>query len=234
MRRREFITPLGGTVVAWPLKVRAQQPLPVIGFLNSRSAKDSASVDFVAAFRQGLGDLGFVEARGVAIEYRWAEGEYQRLPAMATDLTSRQVACIAAASACGTSGGAEQDNSDCFQRRRRSGRAWPRHCPQPAWRQSHGCEPVRLSVGSEALGAAARSSPQATAIVFLVNPTNAIPRSIRVICGGRAHPRVELHVFNASTESEIDAAFAGWSSEPVNSSFSPIRSSIVGASRLLR
>src|SRR5687767_9563634 len=94
MRRREFVVGLGGAA-AWPIIARAQQStVPVIGIVGSATAKQWAP--FVAAFIQGLGETGFVEGRNVALEYRWAEGQFDRLPAMAADLIQRQVSVIAA------------------------------------------------------------------------------------------------------------------------------------------
>jgi putative ABC transport system substrate-binding protein len=93
MRRRDFITLIGGATTAWPLAARAQQPtMPVVGYLDVESPQPSAY--FVAAIRKGLGEIGYVEGQNVAFEFRWAEGRTERLPALATELVSRQVALI--------------------------------------------------------------------------------------------------------------------------------------------
>src|SRR5262249_19448141 len=94
VKRREFISLLGGAA-GWPLAARAQQPaMPVIGFMSSRSPEDSAHL--VAAFRRGFGEGGFVEGQNGAIEFRWARGQYERLPALAAELVSNRVAVLVA------------------------------------------------------------------------------------------------------------------------------------------
>jgi len=93
MRRRDFLSALGGAAASWPLGARAQQAAPpVVGFMSGRSAPDSAHL--VAAFREGLGEAGFVDGQNVIIEFRWADGQYDRLPALAAELVSRPVAVL--------------------------------------------------------------------------------------------------------------------------------------------
>ena len=111
MKRREFIAALGGGAVAWPLVARSQQSaMPLIGFLHGGSQREWAHL--IEAFRQGLSQAGFVEGRNIAtMEFRWAEGQFDRLPGMATDLVNRQPALIATDGGTVTAQAAKQATS---------------------------------------------------------------------------------------------------------------------------
>jgi putative ABC transport system substrate-binding protein len=210
MRRREFITLLGGAA-AWPLAARAQQPaMPVVGFLSSRSPNESASA--VAAFRQGLTEAGYVEGQNVDIAFRWAEGQYDRLPALAADLARRQAAVIFA------TGG----NPPAF-----AAKAATATIPIVF---ITGSDPVEVGLvaslnrpGSNVTGVSLFTSllvakrlellrelvPTASIIAFLVNPNNSNAQpDTRVAHAAAARFGQQLAVLSARTENDIDAAFA--------------------------
>jgi ABC-type uncharacterized transport system substrate-binding protein len=211
MRRREFITLLGGAAVAWPLAASAQQPVvPVIGFLSA--ASPDAYTDRVRAFRQGLRDAGYVEGDNVAIEYRWAEGQYDRLPALAAELVRRQVAVIVAAptisalaakSAIATIPIVFTVGDDPVKLGLVSSLARPGG-------NLTGVNFFGAEVVSKRLELLRELIPGVRRLAVLVNPSNAmiseaIVRDVEAAARGMG---VQVQVFNAGTSREIDAAFA--------------------------
>ena len=151
MRRRAFVLALGGAMTS-PRGLRAQQTtMPVIGFLSLRAA--IAWSDLLAAFRQGLAEAGFVEGQNVAIEYRWAENDADRLPALAANLVGQQVAVIVATGGAlpiraGDAG--DQDDTHRFHQRRGSGRGGFRCRPEPTGRQCHRSDLVHQRAAKKA------------------------------------------------------------------------------------
>ena len=212
MRRREFITLLGGVAAAWPLAASAQQPaMPVIGFLHPASIDVLA--DRVRAFRQGLKDTGFIEGENVAIEFRWAEDEVERLPALAAQLVGRQVKVIAAI------GG---------------------NVPALAAKTATTTIPIVFAVGEDPVGLGLVASiarpggnltginflaaelhakrlgllremvPGAVRVAVLINPANAVnaENTLRDVQAAAAPVGLQMQIIRASTSGEIDAAFA--------------------------
>ena len=210
LRRREFIAGLGGAVAAWPLAAAAQRPaMPVMGFLNGGSP-DGYYASMVAAFRQGLKETGYVEGQNVAIEFRWAEGRYDRVPPMAAELVRRQVTVIvantpgnlAAKAATTTIPIVFTTANDPVQI------GLVASLSRPGGNVT-GATLFTVETVAKQLEFAHEIVPTATVIAALVNPNNpyaeTLSRDLQVaarILG------VQLHVLRVSAEREFDAAFA--------------------------
>jgi putative ABC transport system substrate-binding protein len=212
MRRRQFITLLGGAAAAWPLAARAQQAaVPVVGFLNGAGGSDDALAPFATAFRKGLDQAGYLEGQNVTVEYHWLDGQYDRVPALVADMVRRRVAVIAApaAPAALAAKSATATIPIVF---------------------GVGTDPVKLGLvaslsrpGGNATGIhfltqemnAKRLSllhelvPKAVRIAVLINPTDPTntEATLRDARAAAATVGVQLHVVDASTSAEIDAVF---------------------------
>jgi putative ABC transport system substrate-binding protein len=209
VRRRDLLALLGGTTVLWPRAAEAQQTaMPVIGFLSGVSPGPYAP--FVAAFQRGLSETGYVEGQNVAIEYRWAEGHYDRLTALAAELVGRKVdliaagggtvAAIAAKSATSTIPIVFAGGGDPVANGLVASLARPGGNVTGAVFLAVELVPKRFELLSELV-------PQARVIALLVNPNPNAERIIRDVQEAARAKRVQLQVLKAATEGEIDAAF---------------------------
>ena len=211
MRRREFITLLGGIAVAWPLALCAQQAMPVVGFLNVASPEGYAL--YVAAFRDGPKQNGYVDGQNVVIEYRWAEGHYDRLPEMAADLVRRQVSVIVANTPANLAAKKATDTipivfttaSDPVQI------GLVPNLSRPGGNVT-GVSQLSVEIGPKRLELAHELMPAATAVAFLVNPSDP-PRAETLLKDAQAAAvplGLRLDVLRAGTDAEIEAVFAGF------------------------
>jgi ABC-type uncharacterized transport system substrate-binding protein len=209
MRRRQFITLLGGAA-AWPLTVRAQQPaMPVIGFLNSASPDGYAP--YVAAFLRGLKEAGYVDGQNATIEYRWAEGHYDRLPALAADLIQRKATVIAATSspAARAAKAATSTVPIVFTTADdpiRLGLVVSLNRPGG---NATGVSSLLVDLGSKQLGLLRELAPATTAVAVLVNPNfPGTERQLRDVELAARMLGLQLIVLRASTEREMETAVA--------------------------
>jgi putative tryptophan/tyrosine transport system substrate-binding protein len=210
MRRRDFVTLLGGSAIAWPLAVQAQQrPMPVVGFVNAVSP--SGSYPPLPAFLKGLAETGFVEGRNVAIEYRWAEGHYERLPALIADLVQHKVsviaatgtpAAVAAKTATATIPIVFEMGSDPVEL------GLVASLSQPGGNVT-GVANFTIELASKQLGLLHELVPRTTTIAALFNPNFA--GTEKLLRDAEVAARVlglQLIVLKASTEEEIEKVFA--------------------------
>jgi putative tryptophan/tyrosine transport system substrate-binding protein len=211
MRRRNFIALLGSAAVAWPLAARAQQPaMPVVGVLSARSAADSAQL--LVAYRRGLREAGYVEGQNVLAEFRFAEGNYDRLPALAADLVRRQVSVIAAISGTPAAFAAKAatsvipivfaNGSDPIE----FGLVTSLNRPGA---NLTGVTFLAMATVAKRLGVLRELVPTATAIAYLANPSNQLAKAETKETENAARTLgLRFHVLNASAEHDIDRAFA--------------------------
>ena len=209
MRRREFITFLGGAA-AWPIAARAQQTaMPVVGFLNAASAKSYARQ--LSAFLKGLGEAGYVDGQNVAIEYRWADGQNDRLPALASDLLHRQVTVIAATTTAASLAAKAatttipivfETGADPVQLGLVPNLNHPGGNITGVTQINQEVTPKRLQLLHELV-------PAASIMALLVNPASPYQAKTQSSAALSAAQTLglELHVLNASTDRDFDAAF---------------------------
>src|SRR5438552_5759569 len=210
MQRRELVTVLGGAAVAWPFAARAQQPArPVIGYLGAESPAAFASR--VRAFRQGLGETGYAEGRNVAIEFRWAESQHNRLSALAADLVGRQVtvivapggapAALAAKSATTTIPIVFEMGADPIAV------GLVGNLNRPGGNLT-GVSSLNVQVTPKRLEILHEAVPTAAEVAVLVNPTSPTADSqLRNLQAAARALGLQLHVLHASTERDLDAVF---------------------------
>jgi putative ABC transport system substrate-binding protein len=210
MRRRDLLALLGGAVALWPLAGRTQQTaMPVIGFLSPASPGPYAP--FVATFRQGLSETGYVEGQNLTIEYRWAEGRYDRLPGLAADLVGRKVDLIATSGGPSSALAAKSATSTIpivFVSGDPVGDGLVASLARPGGNLT-GVSILVVELHPKRLELLAELVPQARMIALLVNPNSPQTERVRRDMQEAARAKgVQLQILKAGTGNEIDAAFA--------------------------
>ena len=211
MRRREFIALLGGAAAAWPLAARAQQPaMPVIGFLSFRSKADAT--DSVAAFRKGLGEVGYIEGRNVAVEYRWADARLDRLPTLAEELVRLPVAVLAAVAGQQTPRAAQTATKTIpivfgiGEDPVKAGLVPDINRPPG---NMTGVTFLSAGLGAKRLGMLRQLVPDADVIGLLANQNSPQgQQQMQDVADAAKSLRQQLTILNGSNDREIDAAFA--------------------------
>src|SRR6478672_9718773 len=210
LKRRDFITLVGGAAATWPLAARAQQPMPVIGFLNSQSPDNQA--DYLQAFRRGLKESGYVEGENVTIEYRWAENKTEALPALAGDLVRRRVAVIVASGGLASESAAKATATILIvfmvpEDPVRMGLVTS--LARPGGNLT-GVNFFAAELAAKRLGLLRELVPAVTRVAVLLNPAEATiaASNLRDMQTAARDMRLQIQVFNASASAELDAAFA--------------------------
>jgi putative ABC transport system substrate-binding protein len=208
LRRREFITLVGGAAIAWPLPARGQQSMPVIGFLNGASPEKYEP--FVNAFLQGLKETGYTDGQNVTIEYRWADGQYARFPEMIGDLVGRQVSVIAVNTPAARVAKQAAPNLPIvfFTGEDPVTSGLVKSLSRPAGNAT-GVTSMFGGLAAKQFGLLRELAPSASTVAFLVNPQNPIAEpNVRDAKEAAQILGLQLRVLNASTEAEIDLAFS--------------------------
>jgi putative tryptophan/tyrosine transport system substrate-binding protein len=210
MKRREFVKLLGCAAVAWPTMVRAQQAMPKVGFLNVASAKTYTKQ--VSAFLEGLSEVGYVDGRNIAIEYRWAEGQADRLPALVADLVQQQVAVIAATTtpAALAAKAAKTSIPIVFEMASNPVRIGLVASLSRPGGNVTGVTQLNVEVAPKRLQLLHELVPTASVIALLVNPGNPslAEASTKEFQTAARTMGLDLHVLNANSERDFDGAFA--------------------------
>src|SRR5262245_21866990 len=219
IERRKFLATLGGAAAVWPFAASAQQQgAPVIGFLSARSPAEAASD--LAAFRQGLGQTGYFEGKNVAIEYRWAEGRYDRLPALAAELVARQVAVIAAVGGEPSGLAAKAATATipivCTLGGDAVAAGLVAHLNRPGGNIT-GVTIIGQEMGPKRVELAHQLVPSGSVLTTLINSKFPLAVAEARDMQAAAHSLgLQLTVLDGSTEGEIDAAFAGLAQQKVD------------------